>query len=412
MEKVRAAVIGAGYFGRFHAEKYARLKDASIVAVADRLDARAAELARAYKTEAVADYRDLFGKVDAVSVVVPTPAHFEVAMAFLDHGVDVLLEKPMTESVSQADELIARAESAGRILQIGHLQRFSSAIMALDGVINRPVFIECNRIAPFKPRGAEVNVILDLMIHDIDLIQAIAGSPVAQVDAVGTPVLTGEADIANVRLHFQSGCSANVTASRVSLKNERKMRIFQPDAYFSVDFVARKLAILRKGEGEMFPGVPRIVREERSFEDGDELEREIAAFVHAVKTRTPPPVSGRDGRRALETAIMITDSLSAHAERVAANQSTQDQGNENDGPEATPRVGTHTLDATDLACPLPVLRANKKMRALAPGEILEVLATDRGAVSDFQVYCQRTGYELLSSDDKGGILHFRIRKTG
>ena len=317
MDKVRAAVVGAGYFGRFHAEKYTRLKGAALVAVADLERARAVKLARACKTEAVTDYRELIGKVDAVSIVVPPPAHFEVAKAFLDRGADVLLEKPMAEDLAQADELIALAESRGRILQIGHLQRFSSAILQLNGIINRPVFIECYRIAPFKPRGAEVNVILDLMIHDIDLIQAIAGSPVVQVDAVGTPVLTGEADIANVRLHFASGCSANVTASRVSLKNERKMRIFQPDAYFSIDFVQRKLAILRKGKGEMFPGVPRISREERSFEEGDELEREIEAFLHAVRTRTPPPVSGMDGRRALETAFLITESLETHAARVS-----------------------------------------------------------------------------------------------
>ena len=318
MGRIRAAVVGAGYFGKYHAEKYSRLDDAELVAVADNEIARAVKLARAYKAEAVADYRELLGKVDAVSVVVPTPAHYEVAKAFLDCGTDVLLEKPMVEDLAQADELIALAESRGGILQVGHLQRFSSAILQLNGIISRPVFIECYRIAPFKPRGSEVNVILELMIHDIDLIQAIARSPVVQVDAVGTPVLTGGADIANVRLHFASGCSANVTASRVSLKNERKMRIFQPDAYFSIDFVQRKLAILRKGEGEMFPGVPRISREERSFDAGDDLEREIKAFLQSVNTRKPPPVSGVDGRRALETAFLITESLRSHAARVAS----------------------------------------------------------------------------------------------
>ena len=318
MDRIRAAVIGAGYFGRFHAEKYARLEDAALVAVADHEIKRAVKLARACKTEAVADYRELLGKVDAVSIVVPTPAHYEVAKAFLDCGTDVLLEKPMAEDLAQADELIALAEARARILQVGHLQRFSSAMLQLNGIISRPVFIECYRIAPFKPRGSEVNVILDLMIHDIDLIQAIACSPVVQVDAVGTPVLTSGADIANVRIHFASGCSANVTASRVSLKNERKMRIFQPDAYFSIDFVQRKLAILRNGKGEMFPGVPRISREERSFDEGDDLEREIEAFLYAVKTRTPPPVSGLDGRRALETAFLITESLKSHAARVAS----------------------------------------------------------------------------------------------
>ncbi len=317
MGKIRTAVIGAGYFGRFHAEKYARLADADLIAVVDRDREKAVAVARVCETEARADYRGLLGKVDAVSVVVPTPIHHEVAKAFLEGGADVLVEKPIAANLDQADDLIDLAESHRRVLQVGHLQRFSSAMLALDGAVAQPVFIECYRIAPFKPRGTDVNVILDLMIHDIDLIQAIVRAPVTQVDAVGTPVLTGEADIANVRIHFADGCSATVTASRVSLKSERKMRIFQPDAYFSIDFVQRRITILRKSDGEMFPGVPRISREERNFEEGDDLEREIKAFLDAVKNRTTPAVSGPDGRRALRTALLINDSLEAHAARVA-----------------------------------------------------------------------------------------------
>ena len=316
MGKIRVAVIGAGYFGSFHAEKYARIATADLVAVVDCDMKRAKTIARRYKTEAIADYKDLIGQVDAVSIVVPTTGHYEVAKAFLDSGTDVLVEKPIAKTLAQADQLISLANANERILQVGHLQRFSSAMLALEGLVTRPVFIECHRIAPFKPRGTEVNVIFDLMIHDIDLIQAIVGSTVVKVDAVGTPVLTKEADIASVRIHFSNGCGANVTASRVSLKSERKMRIFQTDTYLSIDFIQCIVTVLRKNSSEMSPGIPRISREERKFAEDDDLERELSSFINAVVTRSPPRVSGEDGRRALEIAFMINESLAAHSQRV------------------------------------------------------------------------------------------------
>jgi len=309
MKKLRTAVIGVGYLGQFHAEKYAQLEGSDLVAVVDTDRPRAEEIAAKLGTRGLSDYRELIGEVDAVSIVVPTQYHFEVARAFLDRGAHVLLEKPITVTLEEADELIRIARERGAVLQVGHLERFNPVVMALDGLLTRPGFIESIRIAPFKPRGTDVNVVLDLMIHDIDIIQNMLKSPVRQINSIGAPVFTGEADIANARILFENGCVANVTASRISLKSERKMRIFQPESYISVDFQNKKLAVFRKGEGEMFPGVPNIEMDERNFEAGDALKSEIMAFLDAVNGGKPPVVSGLDGRQALETALMINKKL-------------------------------------------------------------------------------------------------------
>ncbi len=309
MKKIRTAVIGVGYLGLFHAEKYAQLPNAELVAVVDTDAARAAEVAAKVGATAYSDYREVVGLVDAVSIVVPTQYHHEVARAFLDRGVHVLLEKPVTTTLKEADDLIRIAAERRAVFQVGHLERFNPVIMALEGVINRPGFIESVRIAPFKPRGTDVNVVLDLMIHDIDIIQYLVKSPVKQINSIGAPVFTNEEDIANARINFENGCVANVTASRISLKSERRMRIFQPDAYINVDFQNKKVAIFRKGEGEMFPGVPNISVDEQSFEQGDALKAEIASFLEAIATGKPPVVTGEDGRRALETALKINKKL-------------------------------------------------------------------------------------------------------
>lgn len=309
MKRIRTAVIGVGYLGQFHAEKYAQLPNAELVAVVDANGARAGEVAAKVGTTACTDYRELLGKVDAVSIVVPTQYHHEVARFFLDQGVHVLLEKPVTTTLKEADDLIRVAAERRALFQVGHLERFNPVIMALDGVLTQPGFIESIRIAPFKPRGTDVNVVLDLMIHDIDIIQYLVQSPVKQIHSIGAPVFTGEEDIANARIQFENGCVANVTASRISLKSERRMRIFQPDAYINVDFQNKKVAIFRKGEGEMFPGVPNIAVDERSFEQGDALKAEIASFLEAIETGRQPVVTGEDGRRALETALKINKKL-------------------------------------------------------------------------------------------------------
>jgi predicted dehydrogenase len=308
-QKFKTAVVGVGYLGQFHAEKYAMLQNSELVAVVDLDRERAAEVAGKVGTKACADYREIIGQVDAVSVAVPTRFHYEVARAFLEKGVHVLLEKPITTTLAEAEELIRIAEEKKAVLQVGHLERFNPVILALDGVVRNPGFIESLRIAPFKPRGTDVNVVLDLMIHDIDIIQHIVGSKVKQINSIGAPVFTAEEDIANARLQFENGCVANVTASRISMKSERRMRIFQQDAYITVDFQNRKIAVLRKGEGEMFPGVPNVKIEEQSFDQADALKSEIEAFLDAIATGKPPVVSGEDGRQALETALKINKKL-------------------------------------------------------------------------------------------------------
>ncbi len=309
MKKLRTAVVGVGYLGQFHAEKYAQLPNAELVAVVDADRQRADEIAAKLGSRGVTDYRQILDEVDAVSIVVPTQYHFEVARAFLERGVHVLLEKPITTTLAEADELIRIARERHAVFQVGHLERFNPVVMALDGILTKPGFIESVRIAPFKPRGTDVNVVLDLMIHDIDIIQNIVGSPVKQINSIGAPVFTDEEDIANARIQFMNGCVANVTASRISLKSERRMRIFQPDSYISVDFQNKKLAVFHKGDGEMFPGVPNVQMEEKSFEQGDALKSEIESFLDSVVSGKPPVVTGEDGRRALETALLINKKL-------------------------------------------------------------------------------------------------------
>lgn len=307
MDKLRTAVIGVGYLGRFHAEKYAALPDSQLVGVVDTDLARAQELGARLGAPAYSDYRELLGRVDAVSIVVPTQAHHAVASDFLRHGAHVLIEKPITVTVEQADDLIGLASSHGRVLQVGHLERFNAAVMDLGRALKQPLFIEAQRLAPFKPRGTDVSVVLDLMIHDIDIILNIVGSDPKSIAASGASVLSDEIDIVNARLEFENGCVANVTASRISLKTERKMRVFQPDAYLSVDFQERVLSVRRKGTGEMFPGIPSIDSHEQKYEKDDALMTEIRHFLSAIRSGTRPLVTGEDGRRALATAIQISE---------------------------------------------------------------------------------------------------------
>ncbi len=309
MKTIRTAVIGVGYLGQFHAEKYATLLAADLVAVVDVDRQRAETLAARFGARAFTDYREVADLVDAVSIVVPTQYHFEVAKFFLERGKHVLLEKPITTTLDEAEELIRIAAEKKAVFQVGHLERFNPVVMGLDGVLKAPRFIDSVRIAPFKPRGTDVNVVLDLMIHDIDIIQHIVGSPVKEIHSIGAPVFTGEEDIANARIQFENGCVANVTASRISLKSERKMRIFQEDAYITLDFQNKKLAVLRKGEGETMPGVPAIDINERTFEQGDALKSEIQAFLDSIITGKPVVVSGEDGKNALETALLINKKM-------------------------------------------------------------------------------------------------------
>ncbi len=305
MKKLKCAVIGTGYLGKFHAEKYAALPDCELVAVVDINEDSAKAVADKLGAKALTDYHSLLGEVDAVSIVVPTTLHHAVSKDFLLAGAHVLVEKPITVTVAEADDLIAIAKAKQVILQVGHLERFNPAVLGLDKQ-EKPLFIESHRLSPFNPRANDVSVVLDLMIHDIDIILALVDSEVERIDASGTPVLTQGTDIANARLLFKSGCVANVTASRISLKMERKMRMFRPSSYVSVDFQNKVLTQHRTGSKEMFPGIPEIETEESVFESGDALLEEIKHFVNCIHTGENPLVSGEAGRRALATAIQIT----------------------------------------------------------------------------------------------------------
>jgi predicted dehydrogenase len=305
---VRAAVVGCGHFGRHHAEKYAACAGARLVAVVDRDLAAAQSLADRLGVVALSDADDLAGLADAASVAVPTSSHLEVASRLLEGGLHVLVEKPLAASLADASTLIRLAARRERILQVGHLERFNAAVLALGDVIDRPLFIESHRIAPFSERGTDVDVVLDLMIHDIDLIQLLVGRPLAALDAVGVPVLSGRDDIANARLRFEGGCVANVTASRVSFKSERRMRLFQRDAYISIDFSAGSATIARKDPAAS-GGIPGVALEQRTLGANDALMLEIEAFVAAIRGERPVAVSGEDGRLALDTALQITAAL-------------------------------------------------------------------------------------------------------
>ncbi len=307
MNGIRAAVIGTGYLGRFHAQKYAQAAGCSLDAVVDVSAEARSRVAEEVGTRAVADYRELLGKVDAVSVVTPTPTHFEIARAFLEAGAHVLLEKPITQTPDEARELIALARARKRVLQVGHLERFNAAILAAEPYLDTPRFVECHRLAPYRERGTDVNVVLDLMIHDLDIVQTIVGSPVAAIDAIGTPVFSGEIDIVNARIRFENGCVANATASRVSLKTERKLRIFEDDAYLSLDLQQKILTLVRKREPSAVPGQLPVTIDEQSLEQGDALKAEIESFLNCIRTGATPVVTGEAGLYALETAIRITE---------------------------------------------------------------------------------------------------------
>jgi predicted dehydrogenase len=306
MARVRTAVIGVGYLGRFHAQKYAALPESELVAVVDADAGNRERVAAETGCRPCADYREILGVVDAVSIATPTPLHYPIARECLEHGLHVLVEKPITTTLEEARSLIDVAARKGRILQVGHLERFNAAILALAGTLRTPRFVESHRLAPFKERGTDVNVVLDLMIHDIDLIQSLVGSPIESIDAVGTSVFSAGLDIANARIRYANGCVANTTASRVSMKMERKLRLFQDDAYISIDLQQKVLTVVRKPpEGSDAPR-GQVVIEERSYEQGDALKLEIEAFLRSIQQGLPPAVSGEDGLRALETATRIT----------------------------------------------------------------------------------------------------------
>lgn len=309
MKKIRVGVIGAGYIGKFHAEKYAGMEGVDLLGVVDIDEEKAAKIAGEFRTKAFKNYKDLFGKVDAVSIVVPTPQHFEISSDFLKHDVDILIEKPMATTLEEADELIRISESKNLIVQVGHLERFNPAVVALGDIVKKPMFIESHRLSIYNERGTDVSVVLDLMIHDIDIILNFVKSDIKHIHAAGIPVISGHVDIANARLEFGNGCVANVTASRISTRNERKIRLFQRDAYISVDFANREITVVQRNGNSLEGLIPGMEIKQLCFTKGDALEAELKAFVKAVRTRETPEVTGRDGREALKIALSIMEQI-------------------------------------------------------------------------------------------------------
>ena len=299
MKPIRVAVVGVGHLGSIHARIYSQLQEAQLVAVCDLLPERAQTVAGPLGCRAAADFRELFGQVDAVSIAVPTQAHFEIAREFLARGIHALVEKPMTPTVREADRLLSLARKSGALLQVGHVERFNVALRRVKDSLKNPRFIEVHRLAPFQPRGTEVGVVLDLMIHDIDLLLWLVKSPVRRLEAVGVRVLTPFEDIANARITFRNGAVANLTASRISKEALRKFRIFQPAGYLSMDLLGLSVDLFRHEQGQ-------IQHEHLSLSGEEPLKAELDGFLDAIRHRTPPPVSGREARDALALALKIT----------------------------------------------------------------------------------------------------------
>ncbi len=303
---MKTAVIGVGHLGKHHARLYAELPGVELAAVVDIQKSRAEEIAAQYKTTPYTDYREIFGKVDAVSLAVPTINHASIGVDLLEHGIDVLVEKPIAATAEQARTLIDTARKHNRILQVGHVERFNPVVTAATKLATKPQFFEIHRLAAFSPRSLDVDVVLDLMIHDIDIVLSLVPAPVREVRAVGIPVLSDKADIANARVEFEDGCVANFTASRVSFEKTRKLRFFQPHDYISVDYAAQAgtMVSLRMG---------RVMEQKLEPANEEPLKLELTAFTDCVGTRRKPLVSGEDGLRALDLAVRIN---SAIAERL------------------------------------------------------------------------------------------------
>lgn len=296
-------MIGTGYLGKFHAHKYAAMEDVELAYVVDLNEERAKEIAEECGSAYTTDFRSVIGKIDAASVVVPTVFHTEVTAPLLKAGIHVMLEKPVTVTVEEADRLISIAEDKGVILQAGHLERFNPAVKLLMERVSNPLFIEAHRISGFKGRATDVDVILDLMIHDIDIVLTIVASPIQEIRAAGVPVLTPNVDIANVRLMFTNGCTANLTASRISLNDMRRIRVFEPGCYISADCMQKSNLIVTRTLSQGTEGA--IVPEMKQHTETDNLMAELRSFIDAVQGKGDVVVSGRDGRNALATALEI-----------------------------------------------------------------------------------------------------------
>jgi predicted dehydrogenase len=306
-DPLRLAVIGVGHLGRHHARIASALEGAELVAVVDTNAERAAAAASATGVPARSDYRDIIDTVDAVTIAVPTEQHRDIALPFLERGIAVLVEKPMARSLDEAREMVAAAKASGATLGVGHTERYNPAVAAVLPLVTSPRFIEVHRLGAFPDRSLDIDVVFDLMIHDLDIILALVGSDVESIEAVGVPVLTPRYDIANARLRFADGCIANVTASRISKERVRKIRFFQPDAYISIDYAAQEVEgwrLVRHGDAR-----PTIEGGRLPVERDEPLRREIADFVRAARSRSAPLVDGAAGQRALELATRLAEKM-------------------------------------------------------------------------------------------------------
>lgn len=313
MRELRAAVVGVGRLGALHAAKYAAIPGVRLTHVVDIDTARAEHVARDTGARVLEDFRALSGRVDLVSIATPTVTHLEIAACLLNGGIDVLVEKPMTATLEEARQLAALAQNSDRILQVGHLERFNPAVVRSRPFINGPKFIECHRLAPFTERGTDVDVIFDLMVHDLDVILSIASAELTSVEAVGVAVLTERVDIANARLRFGDGMIANLVTSRVSQKRERKIRFFQPDAYISLDYEARSVQIYRRSPplpGQLYP---TISAESIDVGEGDPLADEIGEFTACSRSRSKPQVGVIEGLRVVELCDQIRMAIDSNA---------------------------------------------------------------------------------------------------
>ncbi len=315
MKTVKVGVIGVGHLGSAHASIYRRLAGVELRGVYDADENRARTQAEKLDCRAYPDMEDLLADVEAVSIVVPTAAHFEIGIQALEHGLHVLMEKPIARTLEEADRLIEMADEKKVIFQVGHIERFNPAVRKGSAVIDNPLFLECHRLAPFQPRGTDVDVILDLMIHDIDLVLKFVDSEVKNISAIGVPVITKKIDIANARITFKNRAVANITASRISKSVVRKMRIFQKDAYISMNFYKRTIEVIRLNRDLDHTGVDvpdlddYFVVNRSVLDEEDALNVELAAFVECVRTKTAPQASSRDGRNALYVASCILDEI-------------------------------------------------------------------------------------------------------
>lgn len=305
---MKIAVVGVGSLGQHHARVYSQIPGVELAGVCDTDGGRAEKIAKNFNTAAFVKYTDLIGKIDAVSIVVPTPFHYAVAKDFLNAGVHCLVEKPITTTVVHAEELLNLANGKNLILQIGHIERFNTAVIEAQKYIKNPRFIEAQRLGPYDPRVAHIGVVMDLMIHDIDIVLTLAGSKIIQLDAIGAKVLSGNEDIANVRLKFANGCVANISASRVSIDKFRKIRIFQDDAYISLDYAGQSLKIYRK-KGAVVESMRDIEVIKPKLKTEEPLKRELEHFINCVTEGKKPLVTGERGRDALEVAIEIIETL-------------------------------------------------------------------------------------------------------